>query len=858
LAIDIKRWAWLNPYPFPKKALASTSFMSDTKANAPLTNSPKRSWWQWLGSIRGQLIISFVAITILLTTFVSLVIYQISQSTNQVSYLVNVLENSRIYGQKLGLAVSHSNQHLQTYLLAWGESYQSQSQLETYQEQRARIWRQELPAITDSLKQYAAQWTGVEEKLMYANLLSSLENLRNAQDLVESYRSSTYSDEDLKNQLSPKEVFRRDVLPVTQKILKDIETLDQIHLEKLRTKGASLAENLSGFSLLLVGIIIISLLISLYMTIRFSNQLIRDIRTAALHTKALAQGNLSELNTIKDQELNAIIDSLQKLQAHLRRLQDFAAEVSKGNFESQIAVFEANSDIGKALSDMRQGLTEVAIQARQRNRTNEGIALFSNILRQNYEDDQQTYDEFISTLVRYVEANQGSIFIVNDDNREDHYLETKALYAYERKRFETRQIRMGQGLVGQVWREKDTLYLTEIPENFVRISSGLGGESPRCVLIVPIMANDTDFLGAIELASFRYFEPYEIDFVKRISEILASMVSTIQKNKETQILLDEAREATEEMSAQEEEMRQNMDQLISTQEEMEAQLLEYRWQTLAINSYTALIELAPQGYIRKANAVFLEELKYDLPSLKKLSYDALIPENIRNHADYEVFWEALSQGFAQVGQFQYQAQDLSEVWMLGSFTPIKNHHGDLIKIIGLLLPNTEMYIRSSDAVNRLDTLYKSHAIIEYDTKGYIIQANTYGLEILGYADVELRNKPHYTLVEHEERYQRSYQEFWKRLAKGEVIRGRFKRIHKDGTERWLQSSYCPVFEQDGQVYKIVEISQDITEVIQSDLETHRQLEQVSKQKEDLLRQNSSLLEREKRLTLQLREYQESN
>ena len=195
----------------------------------------------------------------------------------------------------------------------------------------------------------------------------------------------------------------------------------------------------------------------------------------------------------------------------------------------------------------------------------EGLAQATRILRE-YDDIAQLYDKLIAYIIHYIEANQGGIFIVNGEG-EDMHLELKACYAYERKKHLEKRIEIGEGLIGQTYLEKEHIYMTEIPESYVNITSGLGKAPPRNLLILPLIANET-IEGIIELASFNQMEEHVIQFMNTLGESIASTIRNVRINQKTKELLEESQQQTEEMRAQEEEMRQNMEELNATQEEM--------------------------------------------------------------------------------------------------------------------------------------------------------------------------------------------------------------------------------------------------------------------------------------------------
>jgi PAS domain-containing protein len=115
--------------------------------------------------------------------------------------------------------------------------------------------------------------------------------------------------------------------------------------------------------------------------------------------------------------------------------------------------------------------------------------------------------------------------------------------------------------------EGKPIYMTDVPDDYMSIKSGLGGASPNTVLITPLRVNDEKF-GVIELASFKELEPYQLEFVQKVSESIAATISTVNINIRTNKLLAQSKEQAEQMANAEEELRQNMEEMQATHEEM--------------------------------------------------------------------------------------------------------------------------------------------------------------------------------------------------------------------------------------------------------------------------------------------------
>ncbi len=224
--------------------------------------------------------------------------------------------------------------------------------------------------------------------------------------------------------------------------------------------------------------------------------------------------------------------------------------------------------------DLRQ-LKLAQQEEKKRQWAAEGIAMLSDILRSNL-PEQELYGSVISMIVKYMKANQGGLYVVYRDENVNAPVEIKltACYAYGRKKYLEQTISAGQGLIGQTYLEGQLTFMTNIPQDYIKITSGLGEATPHALLIVPLKVNNTTE-GILEIASFTPFEKHEIEFIDKLGEGIASFIQNNRVNMNTKVLLEQAQEQAQQLRAQEEEMRQNMEELAATQEEMQRKEQEY-------------------------------------------------------------------------------------------------------------------------------------------------------------------------------------------------------------------------------------------------------------------------------------------
>jgi len=140
-------------------------------------------------------------------------------------------------------------------------------------------------------------------------------------------------------------------------------------------------------------------------------------------------------------------------------------------------------------------------------------------------------------------------------------------YAFDKKKFVTKRIEIGEGILGQTFLEGEPVYLLEVPKDYVKITSGLGESNPRSLTIYPLKQNET-VVALVELASFNPPDQYVKDFLAGAGKSLAASVIAIQSSVRTRMLLEKANQQAEELRSQEEEMRQNLEEMQATQEEM--------------------------------------------------------------------------------------------------------------------------------------------------------------------------------------------------------------------------------------------------------------------------------------------------
>lgn len=255
-----------------------------------------------------------------------------------------------------------------------------------------------------------------------------------------------------------------------------------------------------------------------------------------------------------------------------KKASEFIKTLAGGNYDVEWkGLTDQNIGLNQAtlagdLINMREKLRTVKAEDQKRNWMNEGLAKFSEIVRNHQHEPKVLADKCVSFLTKYLNSQQGSLFVLEGEEGQE-YLNLASCYAFDKKKWVDKRIEIGNGLIGQAFLEGDITQLKDVPKGYTQITSGLGDATPKYIVIVPLKY-DVHTVAVVELASFSDFEEHHTMFLKKAGEFLASAILNSQTTLKMKTLLDNARMNEEQMRAQEEEMRQNMEELQATQEEL--------------------------------------------------------------------------------------------------------------------------------------------------------------------------------------------------------------------------------------------------------------------------------------------------
>jgi len=244
--------------------------------------------------------------------------------------------------------------------------------------------------------------------------------------------------------------------------------------------------------------------------------------------------------------------------------------------------------------------------------------------------------------------------------------------------------------------------------------------------------------------------------------------------------------------------------------ELVEEVAELRALKAEINKARCALELDAKGTITGVNENMLNALGYAQSDLVNQHHRILLGRVDATSSEYQDFWQELTAGKTQAGNFKLQSKTGNTVWLQGYYAPIVSASGQVRKIISYFTDITEDRVKSIALQGEDAALHQSFGVMECNLQGDILECNELFCKPLGYSTQELAGKNVSLLLSKDAAQSPEYKAMWTKLNAGETQSRQIKRIAKDGKEYWFQSTYVPVKDEQDKPYKVVVYSFCVT------------------------------------------------
>ncbi|MEA3462714.1 MAG: GAF domain-containing protein [Bacteroidota bacterium] len=283
----------------------------------------------------------------------------------------------------------------------------------------------------------------------------------------------------------------------------------------------------------------------------------------------LTKGNIPIFREPKvADEIGELEMGLARHVANLKDMAAFSRSMSTGDFTGHYKKLSSEDELGDALNKLKISLMESIKEGEDRRNAEEnrtwsaqGLAKFSSLFREAEDNLTDLSTLLMRELVSYTEADVGALFITRGEGSEEvPYLEVSGSYAFDREKQIDRTFKFGEGLVGRAAMEKELIYISDLPPDYMKIRSGLGEDAPSSILLVPVLL-DQQVMGVMELASLGEMPSHHIEFISQLADALATTLAKVKANLQNRKLFEQTKKQAEELSSQEKVFKEDMVQL---------------------------------------------------------------------------------------------------------------------------------------------------------------------------------------------------------------------------------------------------------------------------------------------------------
>ena len=417
------------------------------------------------------------------------------------------------------------------------------------------ILNQEYPDLKQRMNQFSDSHDNGEmkkdqQKLLqeYDALITSQRKIMNNLPTAQQYASDSLVDASIN-------ILDNEIKPHYKVNSVNLQNLLKRESENLKQVEAGLDKSLGYLTLTMIIMLALILIIGTIASYLATRSITKPFKGLKNIIVSLSKGEIPMVNpTRREDEIGEMTNAIAAMTESISLKAEFATETGIGNYNKDFKLLSNKDILGLALVQMRDNLHRVAKEDAGRNWLNTGLAKVSELLRINNDDENQMYANIINFLSEYVEGSCGAMFIVKEESRNDIYLELTAGYALEFNALDKKRIKSGEGLTGQSVAQKKIMIIENVPDGFMKISSGLGEANPKNIIIVPLIF-ENEVKGVIEIASAGIFTELHKEFLEKTSKNIAIAVDLISRKARTENLLIESRLLNDKLKSNEVELK---------------------------------------------------------------------------------------------------------------------------------------------------------------------------------------------------------------------------------------------------------------------------------------------------------------
>ncbi len=381
-------------------------------------------------------------------------------------------------------------------------------------------------------------------------------------------------------------------------------------------------------------------------------------------TKMFETGIIGKFPTqTRHKEINQIASTFNNIIKRMHEIEYTAKKITRNNFTANIKPRNEKDIIAIAINNINKKLQEKEIAEQEQLKKEEIFKMSQNWKAELYDiqrninnDTEELSFEVIRALVKNTEALMGAMFVVRTNEQQEKHIKLAGAYAYEEKRTININFEMGEGIIGTCALEKNKIYISQVPDNYLNIGSGMGQSKPGFIAIFPAIRHNK-VIGIMEIAFMKKPQEHVLDFLEDISKYIAFWLSITESKRMQKVFLDRHTNQTTEFMKKESDFKSVIN---------------------AVNQIALTMQFSTEGNFMSANNKYYDKTGYKLKDLKDKQISEVIqtPKNQIN----DIIKLVLT-GKNVKKYINLNTNNKSTIKLKANFAPYYNHHGHIEQII---------------------------------------------------------------------------------------------------------------------------------------------------------------------------------
>ncbi|MBR4441334.1 MAG: PAS domain S-box protein [Bacteroidales bacterium] len=408
-------------------------------------------------------------------------------------------------------------------------------------------------------------------------------------------------------------------------------------------------------------------------------------------------------------ELKLLDNIMKRLHSTFTKIKDLNREIETHSYNDTLDTLPKDNKFQQSYNKMLETLRMIASSENERkenetrqNWIKQGIALINESMRIGTNKVDLLCDNILLTLIKYADAVLGGIYIhlTEEDGR---YLQLVSAVALGKKKALKIKIQKGVGLVGTCALEKHTIYLNNLPDDYITVMSGLGKSKPKYLAIIPLLYDD-ELIAVAEIAFIHELKDYEKKFLETMADTVASALVTARINAKTEQLMQQFRTQADTLAKNEKLMSENIKELKAEQQKSLEREADMKGLIDAVNNTILTIEYTTEGVLLSANEKYLKTMHYNLSEIQGSNVLDLVKTEreelekvIKNVSTTGHYYEKEMKRFTKSGEVR---------WLWSTYTPYYNYEGKITKILYFAIDITENKKHQEELENKIKELEK--------------------------------------------------------------------------------------------------------------------------------------------------------